>query len=247
MEETKKKNVTKKTTTKKTNTKAKKEEAKEEVVTGGFTPEQMSQMQQMMGVMFQTFMQNMGQVQPQQEMAKENKVENKTVGRTAKKNKSTLRRDRGEEDVLVKSVAGTVTFKSPKTGVTYSWLEVGDEEWLSVDEILQMETRSKKFLHEPWLMVMDDEINEILGLKEVTEVVSDLENIDEILEEYTIAEIEELLNKSSKGYKDTFSGIIMNKILADELKDGVLIRELGRILEVDFDLYKQQIKLYKNV
>lgn len=246
MEETKKKNVTKKTTTKKTNTKAKKEETKEEIVTGGFTPEQMSQMQQMMGVMFQTFMQNMEQAQ-QVETVKENKIEHKSVGKTSKKNKSTLRRDRGEEDVLVKSVAGTVTFKSPKTGVTYSWLEIGDEEWLTVDEILQMETRSKKFLHEPWLMVMDDEINEILGLKEVAEVVSDLENVDEILEEYTVGEIEELLNKSSKGYRDTFSGVIMNKILADELKDGVLIRELGRILEVDFDLYKQQIKLYKNV
>lgn len=246
MEETKKKSAAKKTTTKKTNTKAKKEETKEEIVTGGFTPEQMAQMQQMMGMMFQTFMQNMGQVQ-QTETVKEEKVNNKIANKSVKKNKSTLRRERGEEDVLVKSVAGTVTFKSPKTGVTYSWLEIGDEEWLTVDEILQMETRSKKFLHEPWLMVMDDEINEILGLKEVTEIVSDLENVDEILEEYTVAEIEELLNKSSKGYRDTFSGVIMNKILADELKDGVLIRELGRILEVDFDLYKQQIKLYKNV
>ena len=246
MEETKKKSAAKKATTKKTNTKAKKEETKEEIVTGGFTPEQMAQMQQMMGMMFQTFMQNMGQVQ-QTETVKEEKVNNKIANKSVKKNKSTLRRERGEEDVLVKSVAGTVTFKSPKTGVTYSWLEIGDEEWLTVDEILQMETRSKKFLHEPWLMVMDDEINEILGLKEVTEIVSDLENVDEILEEYTVAEIEELLNKSSKGYRDTFSGVIMNKILADELKDGVLIRELGRILEVDFDLYKQQIKLYKNV
>ena len=246
MEEIKKKNVAKKTTTKKTNTKAKKEELKEEVATGGFTPEQMAQMQQMMGMMFQTFMQNMGQVQ-QVETVKEEKVNKKIANKSVKKNKSTLRRDRGEEDVLVKSVAGTVTFKSPKTGVTYSWLDAGDEEWLSVDEVLQMETKSKKFLHEPWLMVMDDEINEILGLKEVTEIVSELEDIDNILEEYTVAEIEEILSKSSKGYRDTFSGIIMNKILNDELKDGILIRELGRILEVDFDLYKQQISNYKNI
>ena len=128
MEETKKKSAAKKTTTKKTNTKAKKEETKEEIVTGGFTPEQMAQMQQMMGMMFQTFMQNMGQVQ-QTETVKEEKVNNKIANKSVKKNKSTLRRERGEEDVLVKSVAGTVTFKSPKTGVTYSWLEIGDEEW----------------------------------------------------------------------------------------------------------------------
>ena len=119
MEETKKKSAAKKTTTKKTNTKAKKEETKEEIVTGGFTPEQMAQMQQMMGMMFQTFMQNMGQVQ-QTETVKEEKVNNKIANKSVKKNKSTLRRERGEEDVLVKSVAGTVTFKSPKPGVTYS-------------------------------------------------------------------------------------------------------------------------------
>ena len=56
MKETKKKSVAKKTTTKKTNTRGKKEETKEEIITGGFTPEQMAQMQQMTGMMFQTFM-----------------------------------------------------------------------------------------------------------------------------------------------------------------------------------------------
>lgn len=237
MEETKKKSGTKRATTKKTS-KEKVEKPKEEVVTGGFTPEQMAQMQQMMGVMFQTFMQNMSQPQ-QQEEVKEKKVNHKRINNTpTKRNKSTLRRERGDEDVLVKSISGTVTFKSPKTGVTYSWLEIGDEEWLSVDEVLQMETKSKKFLHEPWLVVMDDEINEVLGIKEITDVVSELDDIDEILEEYTVAEIEEMLNKSSKGYRETFSGIIMNKIRDEELRDGILIKELGRILEINFDLYK---------
>ena len=111
--------------------------------------------------MFQMFMNQQVQQQPQSESVKEKRLVNKRT--SGKLNKSTIRRERGDEDVLVRSVAGCVCFKSPKTGVTYNFLEKGDEEWLTVDEVLQMETANRKFLHTPWLVVEDDEIIEILN------------------------------------------------------------------------------------
>ena len=197
-------------------------------------PQAQVDMNQMFQMFQQFMMTQMNQVQPiTTEIQKEKKKAS-----AVKKNKSYLRKERGDEDVLVRSVAGTVCFKSPKTGVTYNFMENGDEEWLTVDEILQMETASKKYLHEPWLIVEDDEINEILGITEVSENVRILNNIEEALEEMTIQEITKLLEDATEDYKSTFAGIVLTKIRDGELRDTILINELGRILNMDFDLYK---------
>ena len=232
------KKTTKKTTTaKKTNTKAKTTtKKKEELITEQPQVQAQPSMEQMFQ-MFQMFMnQQVQQQQPQSKSVGEKKIVNKRT--SGKLNKSTLRRERGDEDVLVRSVAGCVCFKSPKTGVTYNFLEKGDEEWLTVDEVLQMETANRKFLHTPWLVVEDDEVNEVLGLKEISETVSELtDNLDEILEEYDIKDIEDLVSRVPEDYKKTFAGVVLEKINNKELRDGVVISEIGRMLNIDFSLY----------
>ena len=232
------KKTTKKTTTaKKTNAKAKTTtKKKEELITEQPQVQAQPSMEQMFQ-MFQMFMnQQVQQQQPQSKSVEKKKIVNKRT--SGKLNKSTLRRERGDEDVLVRSVAGCVCFKSPKTGVTYNFLEKGDEEWLTVDEVLQMETANRKFLHTPWLVVEDDEVNEVLGLKEISETVSELtDNLDEILEEYDIKDIEDLVSRVPEDYKKTFAGVVLEKINNKELRDGVVISEIGRMLNIDFSLY----------
>ena len=232
------KKTTKKTTTaKKTNTKAKTTTKKKEEVIMEQPQVQAQPSMEQMFQMFQMFMnQQIQQQQPQSKSVEEKKIANKRT--SGKLNKSTLRRERGDEDVLVRSVAGCVCFKSPKTGVTYNFLEKGDEEWLTVDEVLQMETANRKFLHTPWLVVEDDEVNEVLGLKEISETVSELtDNLDEILEEYDIKDIEDLVSRVPEDYKKTFAGVVLEKINNKELRDGVVISEIGRMLNIDFSLY----------
>ena len=228
---------TKKTTTaKKTNTKAKTATKKKEEVIAEQPQVQAQPSMEQMFQMFQMFMNQQIQQQPQSKSVEEKKTVNKRTN--GKLNKSTLRRERGDEDVLVRSVAGCVCFKSPKTGVTYNFLEKGDEEWLTVDEVLQMETANRKFLHTPWLVVEDDEVNEVLGLKEISETVSEItDNLDEILEEYDIKDIEDLVSRVPEDYKKTFAGVVLEKINNKELRDGVVISELGRMLNIDFSLY----------
>ena len=228
---------TKKTTTaKKTNTKAKTTTKKKEELIPEQPQVQAQPSMEQMFQMFQMFMNQQVQQQPQSKSVEEKKIANKRT--SGKLNKSTLRRERGDEDVLVRSVAGCVCFKSPKTGVTYNFLEKGDEEWLTVDEVLQMETANRKFLHTPWLVVEDDEVNEVLGLKEISETVSELtDNLDEILEEYDIKDIEDLVSRVPEDYKKTFAGVVLEKINNKELRDGVVISEIGRMLNIDFSLY----------
>ena len=228
---------TKKTTTaKKTNTKAKTTTKKKEELIAEQPQVQAQPSMEQMFQMFQMFMNQQVQQQPQSESVKEKKIVNKRT--SGKLNKSTLRRERGDEDVLVRSVVGCVCFKSPKTGVTYNFTEIGDEEWMSIDEVLQMETASRKYLHTPWLAVEDDEVNEVLGLKEVAETIDELTtNLDEVLEEYNIKDIEDLVSRVPEDYKKTLAGVVLEKINNKELRDGVVISELGRMLNVDFALY----------
>ena len=109
---------------------------------------------------------------------------------------------------------------------------------MSIDEVLQMETASRKYLHTPWLAVEDDEVNEVLGLKEVAETIDELTtNLDEVLEEYDIKDIEDLVSRVPEDYKKTLAGVVLEKINNKELRDGVVISELGRMLDVDFALY----------
>ena len=238
------KKTTKKTTTTKkaTSTKAKTTTAKKKVQPKEEAMEQtqQTQMQPNMEQMFQMFQMFMGQMQQQAQetVVEKPKRQAKTGKANNKLNKSTLRRERGDEDVLVRSVSGCVCFKSPKSGITYKFMEVGDEEWMTVDEVLQMETASRKYLHTPWVVVEDDEVNEVLGLKEISETMDDLTtNLDEILEEYDIKDIEDLVSRVPEDYKKTLAGVVLEKINNKELRDGVVISELGRMLNVDFALY----------
>lgn len=223
-------NKTTKTTKKKVN--EKKTEVKEKKVKEIVKEQPQVDMEQM----FQMFQMFMSQIQKPNELQGV-EVKNKSKGKSVKKNKSYLRKERKDDEVIVRSVVGTVCFKSPKSGIVYNWYDVGDEESLTIEEVLQMEIASKSFLHSPWLYVEDDEVNKILGISEANKV-EDLVNIDNILEEYTIGEIEDILVKSSSEYRKTFASLVMNKIRDEELRDTILIRELGRILKIDFDLFK---------
>lgn len=138
-----------------------------------------------------------------------------------------------EKEVVVKSVNGNVTFKSPKTNIMYQWLENGDEEVLTISEILAMESSSKRFLHTPWLIVEDDDVVEALALGRLYHVINKIENIEELLD-MEIYEIENLIKEVPKEFKNSLSSNILIKVQSGELRDYILIQELERILGKTF-------------
>ena len=142
--------------------------------------------------------------------------------------KSYLRKIKDKE-IVVKSVAGVVSFKSPKTNILYKWTEIGDEEVLTVDEILTMDSTSRRFLNTPWLVIDDKEVIEGLGLSNLYETIEKVEDVDNLLS-LEIDEIEEIINKAPYEYKKTLAGVVFEKVNNKELRDMVVIKELERIL-----------------
>lgn len=169
---------------------------------------------------------------------KEEKVTEKKINKKKGKiTKADLHKIRDRE-VILKSANDMCSFKSNKTNIMYSWIDENDEETMTVAEILNMEAKSKKFLHTPWLIMIEDYddgetikmIVEALGLEKVYE---NLVDVEELLEK-DLCDIEDILNEATEDYKEVVASKIRRKVVDKELRDIILIKELERMLNKSF-------------
>lgn len=172
--------------------------------------------------MFMKFMESQQKTEVMTKTAEEEKP--------IKWNKSTLNRIK-DEIVDVRSVAdGKVIYVSPKTHIKYKWLEKGDIEQLTIEEILAMDTK-KIFLRTPLLVVEDERIVEGLGLKGINELVNKVEDIDKLVE-MDLEDMEKTINELPFEYKRNLRDEISKKIENSEIRDYVVVQTLKRILEI---------------
>lgn len=212
--ETEKKNTTKtKATTKKKETIKEEDKSKSELTINDIPPELMNQM----FAMFQ-------QMQSKSTL----EVENKGTEKPQKITKAYLRTIKDKE-IVVRSVSGVVSFKSPKTNTLYKWMEIGDEEILTIDEVLTMDSTSRRFLNTPWLALEDEEVIQALGLSDLYKLIEKVEDVDNLLE-MDMSEIEEVIDKAPHEYKKTLAGVIFGKVNNNEIRDIVLIKKLEEVL-----------------
>ena len=136
-----------------------------------------------------------------------------------------------DEMVDVRSVMdGKVIYVSPKTHIKYKWLEKGDIEQLTIEEILAMDTK-KIFLRTPLLVVEDERIVEGLGLKGINELVNKVEDIDKLVE-MDLEDMEKTINELPFEYKRNLRDEISKKIENSEIRDYVVVQTLKRIFEI---------------
>ena len=136
-----------------------------------------------------------------------------------------------DEMVDVRSVMdGKVIYVSPKTHIKYKWLEKGDIEQLTIEEILAMDTK-KIFLRTPLLVVEDERIVEGLGLKGINKLVDKVEDIDKLVE-MDLEDMEKTINELPFDYKRNLRDEISKKIENSEIKDYIVIKTKKKIFEI---------------
>ena len=164
------------------------------------------------------------QEQPKQEVAQPK----------AKVTKATLFQDRNRQVIVRSCVDGRVIYKSKRSGMTWKWLEKGAYEVLTVEELLNMESQSHKFLHSPWLMVDDEDIIEAFNLAELYDLVAKVEDIDSFIN-MSLDEQKQIYNKFPKASQNQVYNHICFKVDSGEIDSRAKIRELedlvGRELE----------------
>ena len=230
--EEKKKETTKKNAVKKKVSTKKVEDVKQETEQPQVQPQMtMEQMQQMMMNMMQ-MMSSMQQNQMLQTATKEPISEEDTkISKSKKWTKSDLS-EIEDEKIVVKSVVNNVGYISKKTGIQYNWAEKGDAEVMSIKDILAMETKSKRFLRTPWLVVEDKRIIEALKLEELYKLIERVEDVDSLID-MGEEEIERVFEKLPNEYKKSFKNEIYSKVKSRELKDITVIESLSKILDID--------------
>lgn len=203
--ETKKKTTTKKKTQPKTETK------KEGVdMSTMMTPEMMA--------MFMKFMESQ-----QQEVKPMNVKEEKWT-------KASLYNIKNEMIEVRNVLDGKVVYVSPKTKLKYKWLEKGDVEILSVEEILAMDSK-KIFLRTPILVIDDERVIEGLGLGKIYKDIELIENTEK-LEELDIDELKEFVEGLSDECKNNLRDEMNKKINNYEIRDYMVVDTLKGLLDL---------------
>lgn len=168
------------------------------------------------------------------EVKKEEKVEatQEVTNKNEKWNKAKLMKIKDEIVEVRSCFDGVVGYTSPKTRTTYKWIEKGDIEVLTIEEILAMNTKSI-FFQTPLLIVEDSRIVEALGLKNIYEAVEKIENVDELIE-MDLEDIEDIIGRLSNDHRINLRDEIAKKIKNAEIRDYVVIQALKRILNIEF-------------
>lgn len=110
--------------------------------------------------------------------------------------------DRYEPIPVMNATSGQLVFISNKTGIEYNWEEYGDVEYLEYQELLTMRSGHKKFLHEPYIIILHDDAVNNLGLTKMYENLIDLDDIESIFK-LPLAKFKEVIDSSPRGVVHT--------------------------------------------
>lgn len=178
---------------------------------------------------------NLLQGQQAQANVPQEQVKQQEVAPTKPKaTKASLYQDRTREIPVRSCINGRVIYKSKKTGVTYKWLEKGTYEILAIDELLNMESQSQKFLHSPWLMVDDTEVIEAFNLQGLYDLVAKVEDIDSFVD-MSLGEQQKIYNKLPKTLQNQVYNHIYNKVETGEIDSKSKIRELEELVQMELE------------
>ena len=178
---------------------------------------------------------NLLQGQQAQANVPQEQVKQQEVAPTKPKaTKASLYQERTREIPVRSCINGRVIYKSKKTGVTYKWLEKGTYEILTIDELLNMESQSQKFLHSPWLMVDDEEVIEAFNLQELYDLVAKVEDIDSFIN-MSLGEQQKIYNKLPKTLQNQVYNHIYNKVETGEIDSKSKIRELEELVQMELE------------
>lgn len=172
--------------------------------------------------------------QVQADVTQEQVKQQEVAPTNPKATKASLYQDRTREIPVRSCINGRVIYKSKKTGVTYKWLEKGTYEILTIDELLNMESQSQKFLHSPWLMVDDTEVIEAFNLQGLYDLVAKVEDIDSFVD-MSLGEQQKIYNKLPKTLQNQVYNHIYNKVETGEIDSKSKIRELEELVQMELE------------
>jgi hypothetical protein len=124
--------------------------------------------------------------------------------------------DKSELVPVMNLTHGSLVYQSRKTGMEVKFEQYGDIEYLEVGELLTMRSSQRRFLDEPWILILDEEVVNYLGLDKLYKKLVNPDNIDEIFN-FKQERFIEVIQSAPRGY----SQLIVSRAKA-KMADGTL-------------------------
>lgn len=192
---------------------------KEEKVVENHSNDLLKQMQEQMALM----MKQMESLKAENESLKEAK---KTVSDVepvvVPKRKADI--DRNKIIPVMNVTAGHLVYLSRRSGAEWNWSKYGDIEYMEMQEIVTMRSSQRKFLDEPFILILDDEAVSYLGLERMYEKMIKPNNIDRVFR-MSNEEFKDVVEQAPKGIQI----LIVNR--AKQLFDN---GELDSVAKINF-------------
>jgi hypothetical protein len=94
--------------------------------------------------------------------------------------------------------AHSLVYLSKRTGAEWNWTKYGDIEYMEVAELLTMRNAHRRFLDEPFILIMDDEAVSYLGLEKMYKNMIEPDNIDKVFK-LNFEDFKEITETAPKG------------------------------------------------
>ena len=97
-------------------------------------------------------------------------------------------------------VVGLLYYKSERTGAVYRFTEFGARDDIELFELQSMRSSMPRFLTEPWLIILDDEVAEHLALTDLYEKILKPQSLDKLFKAKS-SKMRTILENAPKGMK----------------------------------------------
>ncbi len=128
---------------------------------------------------------------------------------------------------VMNTTTGKVLYRSKKTGAEWVLTEYGDTDQIEVSELVTMKNAHPRYLKEPWLLILDDDVVDYLGLSKLYNNVLDPDELDELFK-ISNNKFEKMLKNAPRGMRQLIVGTAKQKLengTFDSIKKKTLIEE----------------------
>jgi hypothetical protein len=140
--------------------------------------------------------------------------------------------DRDEWVTLMNYTDGRVRFTSKRTGAELVFSEFGQTDEIQVQDLIAMKNAHPRYLREPWLIVLDDDVVDYLGLSEIYDNILDAYEMENFFS-LPVGKMEEVLTKAPKGMVQTVVSMAIKKIENKQLDSISTIRLIEKISGIE--------------
>lgn len=159
----------------------------------------------------------------------------KRLNRKNRQQGSVINIDRKRTVPVVSVSDFPIGYNCKLTNMYIKWANYGDEHYMPIEEVLNMNSDSEKYLRTPWLIVDDEEFMNVMGLSELYDLVFELEDLDKFFKQ-GVRTIKEKLNELSQGMRNDVLNRAVSMVYNGEINNLAVVSMLKREFHIDIDI-----------